>query len=181
MRNRPPHPGAGPIGLGVLLTAAFYSPAALIVIDRDAGRLEAARSFGATAVIDASRDDALAGVNAFTKGEGVDVAVEAVGVPDTFDLCQKILAPGGRLANVGVYGRSVELHLETLWSRNVTITTRLVDTVSTPMLLKAVWSGRLQPKALVTHRFALDDAMNAYDTFSRAAELRALKVVLRAE
>jgi alcohol dehydrogenase len=172
--------GAGPIGLGVLLTSQFYSPAAVIAIDRDPFRLEVARALGATAVIDPSRDDAAARVRTFTSGEGVDVAVEAVGVPETFDLCQRILAPGGRLANVGVHGRPVELRLDALWSHNVTISTRLVDTVSTPMLLRAVLSGRLRARALVTHRFALEEAMEAYDAFADAARARALKVVLRA-
>src|ERR1019366_4383831 len=109
----------------------------------------------------------------------VDVAIEAVSVPATFDICQSILAPGGRLANVGVHGKPVELHIEKLWSQNITLTTRLVDTVSTSMLLKVVQSGRLDPRRLVTHRFALADVMKAYDTFGNAAKERALKVVLK--
>ena len=116
-----------------------------------------------------------------TAGHGVDVAIEAVGVPATFDICQAILAPGGRLANVGVHGVPVALHLEKLWDRNVTITTRLVDTTTTPMLLKAVQSGRLQARRLVTHRFGLDDIMRAYDTFEHAATEGALKVILTNE
>jgi alcohol dehydrogenase len=116
-----------------------------------------------------------------TEGKGVDVAVEAVGTPATFDICQSILAPGGRLANVGVHGKPVELHVEKLWDRNITLTTRLVDTVTTPMLLKVVQSGKLQPAKLVTHRFALADAMKAYDTFGNAAKEGALKVILKAE
>jgi alcohol dehydrogenase len=118
-------------------------------------------------------------VQALTGGAGVDVAIEAVGVPATFDVCQGIVAPGGRIANVGVHGRSVELHLERLWSHNITLTTRLVDTVTTPMLLKLALSGRLQPLKLVTHRFPLGEAMKAYDTFSNASRERALKVVLK--
>jgi alcohol dehydrogenase len=113
-----------------------------------------------------------------TKGAGVDVAIEAVGVPATFDICQAIVAAGGRIANVGVHGKSVELHLEKLWDRNIAITTRLVDTVTTPMLLKVVRSGKLQPSKLVTHRFAMNDIMKAYDTFGNAAKEGALKVVL---
>jgi len=109
----------------------------------------------------------------------VDVAIEAVGVPATFDICQSILAPGGHLANVGVHGKPVELHLEKLWDRNITLTTRLVDTITTPMLFKLVQSGRLEPKKLVTHRFALADVMKAYDTFGNAAQERALKVILK--
>jgi alcohol dehydrogenase len=114
-----------------------------------------------------------------TGGAGVDVAIEAVGTPATFDICQEVLAAGGRLANVGVHGKPVELHLEKLWDRNITLTTRLVDTVTTPMLLKVVESGRLQPKKLVTHRFALSEVMKAYDTFGDAAKERALKVILQ--
>jgi alcohol dehydrogenase len=115
---------------------------------------------------------------ALTKQAGVDVAIEAVGVPATFDLCQAIIAPGGRIANVGVHGKAVELHLERLWSYNITITTRLVDTVSTPMLLGVLQAGRLDVKKLVSHRFALSDIMKAYDTFGNAAKERALKVLL---
>lgn len=113
-----------------------------------------------------------------TGGAGVDVAIEAVGTPVTFDICQAIVAAGGRLANVGVHGKAVELHMEKLWDRNISLTTRLVDTVTTPMLLKVVCSGKLQPGKLVTHRFALNDIMKAYNTFGNAAKEGALKVVL---
>jgi alcohol dehydrogenase len=171
--------GAGPIGLATLLTAQFYSPAEIVAIDLDQNRLDVARSFGATSVIDSSDGKAVEKVMALTGGKGVDVAIEAVGVPATFDICQSILAPGGRLANVGVHGKPVELHIEKLWSQNITLTTRLVDTVSTSMLLKVVQSGRLDPRRLVTHRFALADVMKAYDTFGNAAKERALKVVLK--
>ena len=173
--------GAGPIGLAVLLTAQFYSPAAIIMIDLDDKRLEVARQFGATTLINSGGGGAAERVMALTAGAGVDVAIEAVGVPSTFDICQAIVAPGGRIANVGVHGAPVELHLERLWDRNITITTRLVDTVTTSMLLKVVQSGRLQPRRLVTHRFALDDIMTAYDTFQHAAREGALKVILRNE
>ncbi len=114
-----------------------------------------------------------------TGGTGVDVAVEAVGTPATFDICQSILAPGGHLANVGVHGKPVLLHMEKLWDRNITLTTRLVDTVTTPMLLKVVQSGKVQPAKLITHRFALDDVMKAYDTFGNAAKESALKVIIK--
>ena len=171
--------GAGPIGLGALLTSQLYSPAALIVIDPDPNRLEVARSLGATALIPGGSAAVVARVKELTGGEGVDVAIEAVGLPATFDVCQSIVAPGGRIANVGVHGRPVELHLEKLWAHNVTITTRLVDTVSTPMLLKLVQSDRLRAKAMITHRFALADVMKAYDTFAAAARARALKVILK--
>ena len=171
--------GAGPIGLAVLLTAQFYSPAAVMMIDLDDNRLRVAKDFGATTLINSADGKAVEHVLELTGGEGVDVAVEAVGMPATFDICQSILAPGGRLANVGVHGTPVELHVEKLWDRNITLTTRLVDTVTTPMLLKVVGSGKLQPTKLVTHRFALDDVMKAYDTFGNAAKEGALKVILK--
>jgi alcohol dehydrogenase len=171
--------GAGPIGLAVLLTAQFYSPSAVFMIDLDDNRLRIAQGFGATTVINSGNGKAVERVLELTGGTGVDVAVEAVGMPATFDICQSILAPGGHLANVGVHGKPVELHVEKLWDRNITLTTRLVDTVTTPMLLKVVQSGKLQPAKLVTHRFALDEVMNAYDTFGNAAKEGALKVILR--
>ena len=171
--------GAGPIGLAALLTAQLYSPAEIVSIDVDQNRLAVARSFGATSVVDSSDGKAPEKIMALTAGKGVDVAIEAVGAPATFDICQSILAPGGHLANVGVHGKPVELHLEKLWDRNITLTTRLVDTITTPMLFKLVQSGRLEPKKLVTHRFALADVMKAYDTFGNAAQERALKVILK--
>ncbi|MEO8698093.1 MAG: zinc-dependent alcohol dehydrogenase family protein [Acidimicrobiales bacterium] len=171
--------GAGPIGLAVLLTAQFYSPGAILMIDLDDNRLRIAQGFGATTAINSGDGKAVERVLELTDGTGVDVAIEAVGTPATFDICQSILAPGGHLANVGVHGKPVELHVEKLWDRNITLTTRLVDTVTTPMLLKVVQSGKLQPAKLVTHRFALDDVMKAYDTFGNAAKEGALKVILR--
>ena len=173
--------GAGPVGLAALLTAQFYAPAAIVMVDLDDKRLEVARQLGATTLINSTDGGATQRVMDLTAGHGVDVAIEAVGVPATFDICQAILAPGGRLANVGVHGVPVALHLEKLWDRNVTITTRLVDTTTTPMLLKAVQSGRLQSRRLVTHRFGLDDIMRAYDTFENAAREGALKVILKNE
>jgi len=170
--------GAGPIGLAALLTAQFYSPAAIMMIDVDANRLEVARQLGATTLINSADGTAVAQVMALTNGAGADVVIEAVGVPATFDICQSILAAGGRLANIGVHGKPVELHLEKLWDRNVSITTRLVDTAAIPMLLKLVQSGKLKAGQLVTHRFELGDVMKAYDTFGNAAKERALKVVL---
>jgi alcohol dehydrogenase len=170
--------GAGPVGLAVLLTAQFYSPAAIFMIDLDDKRLAVAKKLGATALVNSADGRAAQKVLDLTEGAGVDVAIEAVGVPATFDICQAIVAAGGRIANVGVHGKPVELHLEKLWDRNIAITTRLVDTVTTPMLLKVVRSGRLQPSQLVTHRFAMNDIMKAYDTFGNAAKEGALKVVL---
>jgi len=170
--------GAGPIGLATLLTARLFSPAAVLMVDIDNGRLDVASSLGASDVVDASGGRAAERVMELTGGQGVDVAVEAVGVPASFDVCQAIVAPGGRIANVGVHGRPVELRLERLWSHNITLTTRLVDTVTTPTLLRMVESGRLRPGALVTHRFRLGEIENAYATFQNAAREHALKVVL---
>ncbi len=170
--------GAGPIGLATLLTAQFYSPASVIMIDPDKNRLEIARRFGATYTIDARGDEAAKKVMALTKGRGVDTAIEAVGVPETFILCENIVAAGGVIANIGVHGLKADLHLERLWSQNVTITTRLVDTAATPMLLKTVQAGKIDATRLITHRFTLDDILDAYDTFSRASETRALKVLI---
>lgn len=172
--------GAGPVGLAALLTAQLYSPVAIIMVDLDANRLQVARLLGATQTVNSSRGQAVEEIMALTKAAGVDVAIEAVGVPLSFDICQSIVAPGGRIANLGVHGQSVELHLEKLWSQNVTLTTRLVDTVSTPMLLKIVQSGRLDVKKLVSHRFPLQNIMAAYDTFANAVQEKALKVVLTA-
>jgi alcohol dehydrogenase len=172
--------GAGPVGLSALMTSQFYSPAAIFSIDLDDNRLKVAKSFGATNLINSADGNAIERVMELTHGEGVDVAIEAVGLPATFDICQGIIAPGGHLANIGVHGKPVVLHMEKLWDRSLTLTTRLVDTVTTPMLIKAFRSGRLQPGRLVTHRFALDDILNAYDTFGNASKHAALKVVLKA-
>jgi alcohol dehydrogenase len=171
--------GAGPIGLAAVLTAQFYSPAEVLMIDVDQSRLEVARTLGATRLINSGDGKAAQRVMELTNGVGVDVAMEAVGIPVTFDLCQSIVAPGGHLANIGVHGKPVALQLEKLWSHNITITTRLVDTAATPMLLKAVQSGRLHPERLATHFFELEDVMRAYDTFASAARERALKVILK--
>jgi len=170
--------GAGPIGLAALLTAQFYAPAQIIMIDRDGHRLEVARGFGANACIDVARTDPVAEVLRLTEGAGVDCAIEAVGVPATFELCESIIAAGGTIANVGVHGVKADLHLETLWDRNITITTRLVDTVSTPMLLKTVGAGRLDPNRLITHRFALEKVLDAYETLANAPDTGALKVII---
>ena len=173
--------GAGPIGMAVLLTAQFYTPAAIIMIDQDDNRLQVAKTFGATHTINNQQEDAVAKVFSLTENKGVDVAIEAVGIPATFELCQSIIAPGGHIANVGVHGKSVDLHLETLWSKNITITTRLVDTVTTPMLLKTVSSKKIDPTKLITHHFPLQDIIQAYDTFQNAARDKTLKVILTNE
>ncbi len=172
--------GAGPIGLAALLTAQFYSPRQIIVIDLDNTRLELAKRFGATSVINSANVKALAAVMKLTGGRGVDTAIEAVGIPATFELCEQIIAPGGVIANIGVHGTKVALHLENLWNRNITITTRLVDTVSTPMLLEIVQAQKMNPKRLITHHFTLDAILDAYETFGHAADTRALKVIIDA-
>jgi alcohol dehydrogenase len=171
--------GAGPIGLAALLTAQLYSPSVILMIDLDANRLQMAQGFGATSVVNSAVEDAVARVLSITEGAGVDLAIEAVGTPAAFDTCQAIVGAGGRIANIGVHGTSVQLHLEKLWDRNIGLTTRLVDTVTTPLLLKLMKTGRLRPAGLVTHRFDLDDIMQAYDTFADAAKTSALKVVLK--
>lgn len=170
--------GAGPIGLAALLTAQFYSPAEIIMVDVDDNRLEVAKKFGATAVINNSDSKAIEKVMALTDNRGVDVAMEAIGVAVSFDICQAIVAAGGHIANIGVHGKPVQLNLDKLWSHNITLTTRLVDTVTTPMLLKTVVSGKVQPQQLITHHFTLADVMKAYDTFGNAAKERALKVII---
>jgi alcohol dehydrogenase len=172
--------GAGPVGLAALMTARFYSPAAIFSIDLDDHRLKVASSFGATTLINSADGNAVKRVMELTHGEGVDVAIEAVGIPATFDICQGILAVGGHLANIGVHGQPVVLRMEKLWDRNVTLTTRLVDTVTTPMLMNEFGPGSLKAGNLVTHRFALDEILKAYDTFGNAAAHSALKVALKA-
>jgi alcohol dehydrogenase len=169
--------GAGPIGLATLLTAQFYSPAQIIMIDVDDNRLEVAKRLGATATVNSSKEDAVKAIMQLT-GDGADAAIEAVGIPATFVLCQDIVAPGGVIANIGVHGLKADLHLEKLWSHNITITTRLVDTITTPMLLKTVQSGKIDPRKLITHRFSFANILDAYDTFSKASDTCALKVII---
>jgi alcohol dehydrogenase len=170
--------GAGPIGLGTLLTAQFFSPGKIIVVDRDAHRLAEARRLGASETIDAAKGDAASQIMRSTGGTGADAVIEAVGTPEAFELCQQIVAPGGRIANIGVHGKKVDLHLESLWSQNIAITTRLVDTVTTHILMRAVENGKIAPAALISHRFPFQRIMEAYDTFARAAETHALKVIV---
>jgi alcohol dehydrogenase len=170
--------GAGPIGLAAILGAQLYSPTHVVAIDQADARLEAAKTFGADIVVNNSREDALAVILELTDGLGADVAIEAVGVPATFELATRLIRPGGHVANIGVHGESATLHLEELWSRNVTITTGLVDTYSTPTLLELVRSHQLDPARLVTHHFPLDEMVDAYDTFADASQTGALKVLL---
>ncbi len=162
--------GAGPIGLAAIMTAQLHSPGRIVAIDLDASRLEKALEFGADVTINNSKEDAVARVMELTGGLGADVAIEAVGVPETFELCTDLIRPGGRVANVGVHGHSATLHLEKLWIRDVLITTGLVDTTTTPKLLKLIELGKLDPTPFATHRFALEDTEHAYDVFGAAAE-----------
>ncbi|MBS1525550.1 MAG: zinc-dependent alcohol dehydrogenase family protein [Bacteroidetes bacterium] len=173
--------GSGPIGLAALLTAQFYSPAEIIMVDRDENRLQVAKTFGATQTINLDKENVIEKIKGLTDGVGVDVAIEAVGVPASFELCEEIIAPGGIIANIGVHGKKADLHLEKLWAQNISITTRLVDTVSTPLLLKTIESKKLEPKKLITHHFRLDQVMEAYETFGNASKEKALKVILNNE
>ncbi len=172
--------GSGPIGLAALLTAQFYSPARIIMIDTDANRLEVAKKLGATDVLDPSREDIATWVKEHTK-DGVDVAIEAVGIPATFDTCQSILRPCGTMAVVGVHGKSVDFQVQKLWIQNITLRTGLVNTNTTSLLMKTVLANKLDPSKLITHRFALEDIEAAYETFGHAAEEKALKVILSAQ
>ncbi|MFG5718843.1 zinc-dependent alcohol dehydrogenase family protein [Streptomyces murinus] len=172
--------GAGPIGLAAIATARLFSPERIIAVDLAPARLEAARRFGADAVAEVHEAPHQL-VADLTDGLGADVAIEAVGVPDTFELCTRVVRPGGHVANVGVHGKPATLHLEDLWIRDVTITTGLVDTYSTPTLLRMAAAGRLPTGQLVTHTFPLEQMERAYDVFSRAAETGALKIVLGGE
>lgn len=172
--------GAGPVGMSVLLTAQFYSPGRIVMIDMDPARLELAMQFGATDTIQVGADDPVAKIMEMTGGLGVDVAIEAVGVPATFDICQKIVSAGGNIANVGVHGKSVELHIEELWIKNINISMGLVSTNTTPMLLKTLANSKVNPARLVTHRFKLDEILDAYEVFGNAAREKAMKVILNA-
>ncbi|MFB4294679.1 zinc-dependent alcohol dehydrogenase family protein [Nonomuraea sp. ATR24] len=169
--------GAGPIGLAAITTAQLFTPGHIVAVDPAPARLEAAKQLGADLLVGAG-DDAAAAVSELTHGLGADVAIEAVGIPETFELCTRLVRPGGHVANVGVHGAPATLHLEDLWIRNVTITTGLVDTYSTPALLDMIAAGRLDPTRFITHRFALDEMPAAYETFSDPRSTGALKVVL---
>jgi alcohol dehydrogenase len=169
--------GAGPIGLAAVLTARLYSPAHIVAVDKAGSRLQAAKQFGADVAL-APDDDVMTVVQSLTDGLGADVAIEAVGVPQTFEMCTSLIRPGGRVANVGVHGKPATLHLEDLWIRDVTITTGLVDTYSTPTLLTMLGAGQFDVSHMITHRFAIDDFMAAYDVFANPAQSGALKVAL---
>ena len=170
--------GAGPIGLSAMMGARLFSPSHVVAIDLADSRLEAAKHFGADVLVNNGREDPLAVVASLTDGLGADVAIEAVGVPATFELTTRLARPAGRVANIGVHGEPATLHLEELWIRNITITTGLVDTYSTPTLLRLIASHEIDPGRFVTHRFMLDEFEAAYDTFARPGDTGALKVVL---
>ncbi len=170
--------GAGPIGLSAIVGALLFSPSHVVAIDLADARLEAAKQFGADVVVNNGREDPVAIIQNLTDGLGADVAIEAVGTPATFELAATLIRPGGRVANIGVHGKPATLHLETLWTRDVTITTGLVDTYSTPTLSRLLATRQLDASRFVTHHFTFDDFMKAYDVFSNASETGALKVVL---
>lgn len=169
--------GAGPIGLAAIITARLLTPSAIVVVDSAPARRDAAKRFGADAALDPG-DDVLGALNDLTDGLGADVAIEAVGIPETFEMCTSLVRPGGHVANVGVHGSPATLHLETLWIRDVTVTMGLVDTYTTPTLLRMLASRRLDVEGLVTHRYGIHEMQDAYDAFSRPADTGALKVAL---
>ncbi len=171
--------GAGPIGLAAVMTAKLFTPGRIIVIDLADARLAKAKEFGADVTINNGREDAIKKVMELTGGLGADVAIEAVGVPATFELAAELVRPGGTVANIGVHGEPVTLHLEKLWIKDVTITTGLVDSRTIPQLLSLIQGGRLDPTIMATHRFPIEDTMAAYDVFADAANSKALKVVLQ--
>ncbi len=172
--------GSGPIGLAALLTAQFYSPSEIIMVDVDDARLKVAKEFGATKTVNSTDGKAVENIMKHTNNKGVDIAIEAVGIPATFDICQSILTPGGCLANIGVHGKSVEFHIEKLWIKNIRLTAGLVNATSTPMLLKTVKSKTLSPEKLITHNFKMDEMIKAYDVFMNASNSKALKVIVSA-
>jgi alcohol dehydrogenase len=170
--------GTGPIGLSAIAGARLFSPSHIVAIDLADSRLESAKRFGADLTVNNGSEDAIAFVREITGGLGADVVIEAVGMPATFELCIDLVRPGGRVANIGVHGKPVELHLERLWTRDVTITTGLVDTRSIPTLLRMVGSRQIDATSFVTHHFNFDQMIEAYDIFARAADTGAIKVVI---
>jgi len=170
--------GAGPVGLAAITGAGLYTPSHIIAIDLADARLEAAIAFGADLTVNNGRSDAVAFVNDVTGGLGADVAIEAVGVPDSFELCTQLVRPGGHVANIGVHGKPATLHLESLWIRDITVTMGLVDAYSTPTLLQLVTARKIDAARFVTHHFKLNEMSEAYDTFQNAADTGAVKVVM---
>ena len=172
--------GAGPIGLAAIVGAQLLSPSKVIAIDLAESRLEAAKRSGADVTLSSQGDQAVAKVHALTDGLGVDVAIEAVGIPETFELCTQLVRPGGHVANIGVHGHAATLHLESLWIRDVTITTGLVVAVSTPTLLRLLVARKIETLPFISHHFKFDDMLAAYEIFSRP-ETGALKVAILRE
>jgi len=170
--------GAGPVGLAALMTSQLYSPSLIIAIDKDPNRLEVAKKLGAHHVINSGEVDAEEAVMALTDKVGCDTVIEAVGIAPTLEMAQDLVAPGGTIANVGVHGKSCSLKIEKLWSQNISLTTRLVDTVTTPMLLRLFAAGNIKPSELITHEFAFKDMEQAYTTFAAAAQYSALKMLI---
>ncbi|WP_433665307.1 zinc-dependent alcohol dehydrogenase family protein [Nocardia sp. CA-128927] len=170
--------GAGPIGLAAIMTARLYSPGHIVVVDLVDSRLQAASKFGADSTLNSARDDVRAHIAQLTGNLGADVVMEAVGVPETFELAVDLVRPGGHVANIGVHGAPATLHLERLWTRDLTITTGLVDTSSTPTLIQLIRTGQLDPTPMITHHFDMSEFPSAYDTFARAGETGALKVMV---
>ena len=170
--------GAGPVGLSAITGAQLFSPSHIVAIDLSDARLEAAKQFGADVTVNNSREDPLAVIKELTGGLGADVAIEAVGVPAAFELAVSLARPGGRIANIGVHGEAATLHLEEQWSKDITITTGLVDTSSTPTLMRLITTGQIDARRFITHHFGLEEFDEAYDVFARAADTSALKVVL---
>ncbi len=169
--------GAGPVGMSVLLTAQFYSPSIIIMIDMDGNRLSLAKELGATHTINSATENVLEAIKNIV-GDGVDVAIEAVGIPATWDICQKIVKPGAHIANVGVHGVKVDFEIEKLWIKNLTITTGLVNTNTTPMLIKAVSANRFDLKKMITHHYNLDEIEEAYQVFLNGAKEKAMKIII---
>ena len=172
--------GAGPVGMSVLLTSQFYSPAIIIMVDLDDNRLKLAKELGATHTINSGTENVEEAIKNIVGEEGVDVAIEAVGIPQTWDICQKIVKPGGHLANVGVHGKKVDFEIHKLWIKNLTITTGLVNTNTTPMLLKATSTHKLDLKKMITHHYKLSEMEKAYQTFLNGSKEKALKIIINA-
>lgn len=170
--------GAGPIGMGCLLTAQLYSPGEVIMVDVDDNRLAMAKELGATHIINSAKEDPVARILEITGQRGVDCAMEAVGLEPTWDVCQKVVKEGGNIANVGVHGTSVDFSLEKLWIKNLTITTGLVNTNTTGMLMKTCCSGKLPMEKMITHRFKFADMEKAYEVFKNAADEKAMKLII---
>lgn len=172
--------GAGPVGLATIVASQFYGPSQIVAIDRDPHRLEAAKRLGATVAIDNTDGKAFDHVMALTGGRGADVVIEAIGSSPTFQLAQQIIGAGGRMANVGIFSKSVEIHNHVLWTRNISLKMGVVNTNTIPVLLKMIEAGRLDPRGLISHRFRLDEIVHAYDLFKNAAREKAIKIVLDA-